>query len=89
MKDGLPTQSIYLIESAQHTSDGAIIHCWANGDHRVVDARGDIARLNCGGTLSSLFIEGHAPTGSLHSSLFGIPLGPLDYQEAGLIDCTV
>jgi hypothetical protein len=52
--------------------------------------RGEVLReLHCGGTESSLFIEGQMLTRILHSSLFGVPLCRLDYQEAGLIDCTV
>ena len=50
--------------------------------------RGDILR-ELQGTVSSLFIEGHMLTQILHFSLFGVPLCRLDYQEAGLIDCTV
>jgi len=52
--------------------------------------RGEILReLHCGGTVSCLFMEGHMLTQILHSSFFGVPLCPLAYQEAGLIDCTV
>jgi hypothetical protein len=82
-------EPIQLVESARHTRDGAIIYA---GLMVVIGQlpRGVILReLHCGGTVSSLFIEGHMLTQILHSSLFGVPLCRLDCQEAGLIDCTI
>jgi hypothetical protein len=78
-----------MVESARHTRDGAIIHRRVDSGHRAFAARGDIARTALRGTVSSLFVEGHMLTQILHSSLFGVPLCRLAYQEAGLIDCTV